>query len=84
MTSAEYEAVPHRIKVLTWPEASRTDLEALIGAENVNIGDMLHQVRSSDGDWVTLTDGWHVAVTDAGVRIVLAPAAFAAQYRPVT
>jgi hypothetical protein len=84
MTPIEYEPVQQRIKALTWPEASPEDLENLLGGEHVRVHGNGVQVRNSDGTWVLLEDGWHVAVTGSNIRIVIAPAAFAALYRPVT
>jgi hypothetical protein len=84
MEPAEYEPVPDRIRVLTWPEASQADIEALAGAENVNAIPGGVQVRNADGEWFTLGAGWGVSVSPDGAGIVLSPAAIATRYRPVT
>jgi hypothetical protein len=84
MEPQEYETVPHRIKVLAWPESSEEDLENLLGGEHVRTQGSGVQVRNGDGAWVTLADGWHATVTDGGVRIVMSPASFAELFRPAT
>jgi hypothetical protein len=81
MIPTAYESVPHQVAALVWPEATQADLEALIGAENVNVTPSFTQVRNSAGDWVTLGTGWAVAVDATGYRCVISRAALARRYR---
>jgi hypothetical protein len=48
MLPAIYESVPHRIAVLTWPEASAADLRLLVGTENVNVTPSVIQVCNGE------------------------------------
>jgi hypothetical protein len=82
MIPVEYEPVPARFKVLTWPAASQADLEALAGPENVCAGAADIQVRTGGGTWVTLGSGWAVAVGEDGSRTVLSPGTLAALFQP--
>jgi hypothetical protein len=82
MLPAIYESVPHRIAVLTWPEASAADLRLLVGTENVNVTPSVIQVCNGEGKWETLGDGWAVAVADGtGDRNVMSSSMLATKYR---
>jgi hypothetical protein len=82
MIPRRYVSIPHEISALSWPEASISDLEALIGMENVNaIAPGCVQVRNATGEWFTLGDGWVVGISTDSVREVLTPNSLAAFYR---
>jgi hypothetical protein len=80
-----YEVSPHRIRTLSWPEATKADIERLVGAENVDAlpsGGI--QVRNGEDEWFTLGEGWSVVVLDDGYRMIMTPGALSTKYqRPV-
>ena len=80
----EYEAVPHRVRAVTWPGDGIDVLRRLAGEDNVCEFPGGIQVRNSEGEWFTLGDGWVLAVGSDGSRRLLTPGALAAHYRPVT
>jgi hypothetical protein len=84
MTTTQYESIPHQIRATTWAGGSPAELEALIGAENVNVIPGGVQVRNVDGEWVTLGEGWAVSVGEDDNCRVLSPGAFKAGYREVS
>jgi hypothetical protein len=79
----DYESVPHRLTALIWPEDSADEIRALVGAENVNVTATGIQVRNEESEWVTLGDGWAVALTDRGTRDILSSTVLSGKYRPV-
>ena len=80
-----YESIPHRVRTLPWPEASKSDIENLVGAENVNAmpsGGI--QVRNGEDEWFTLGEGWSVVVLDDDYRMIMTPGVLSTKYqRPV-
>jgi hypothetical protein len=82
MTPRRYVSVPHELSVLTWPEDSPADFEAMIGAENVNAFPGGIQVRNDEGEWFTLRDGWAVSLDSNGIRSVESRAVIGQKYRP--
>jgi len=79
----EYESVPHRLMVLSWPEATAGELAGFVGRENVHVIPGGVQVRNSDDEWVTLVAGWLVTLTDKGERIIMSSGPLTARYRRV-
>jgi hypothetical protein len=80
----EYESVSHRLKVLSWSEATVEELVEFVGEDNVHPIPGGVQVRNAEGRWETLGSGWLVTLTDAGQRIVMSSGALdGLQYRRV-
>jgi hypothetical protein len=80
----EYESIPHRLQVLTWPEATVEELAEFVGEKNVHaIQTGGVQVRNSEDKWETLENGWLVTLTDKGQRIIMSSGPLAGRYRRV-
>jgi hypothetical protein len=81
MQPVRYVPTAAGVTVLTWPEASQEEFEALVGPENVNAIPGGIQVRGVGGEWFTLGSGWVAGIDDNGNTCMATAPAFAVRFR---
>jgi hypothetical protein len=74
MAAKKYKSVvPSLITTLAWPEDTLEDIQTLVGSVNVRPIPGGIQILNSYDEWVTLGNGWIIAVNDKGERMTMSP-----------